>query len=86
MVNMLFNKVLGENEKKKCVLFLLKNQRNFLVNPISLCMTDSVYCTVETKQQYYPLGQLYSNKIIIIKASIYRKNRELSCMWKLFSN
>lgn len=31
--NMLFNKVLGENEK--CVFhFYLKNQRNFLVNPI----------------------------------------------------
>ena len=30
-VNMLFNKVLGEYEK--CVLFLLKSQRNFLTNP-----------------------------------------------------
>lgn len=30
MVNMLFNKILGENEK--CLLFLLENQRNFLDN------------------------------------------------------
>ena len=33
-MNMLFNKVLGENEK--CLLILLKNQRNFLANPIYL--------------------------------------------------
>ena len=30
-VNTLFNEVLGENEK--CLLFLLKNWRNFLANP-----------------------------------------------------
>ena len=35
MVTMLFNKVLGENEK--CVSYVyLKNQRNFLANSVSL--------------------------------------------------
>ena len=33
MVTMFFNKVLGENEK--CLLFLLKNQRNILGNLIN---------------------------------------------------
>lgn len=55
MVNMLFNKVLGEN-LKKVSYFYLKTKGTFLVNPISLCMTDSLWYTVETKQQYYPLG------------------------------
>ena len=30
-----FNKVLDENEKKKCLIFIKKkNQRNFLANPM----------------------------------------------------
>ena len=32
MVNMLFNKILGENEKG--LSFILRNQRNFLANPM----------------------------------------------------
>ena len=34
-MNMLFNKVLGKNEK--CVLFLPKDQRSPLANPICKC-------------------------------------------------
>ena len=43
MVNLLFNKALGENEN--CLLFLFKNQRNLLANPVAirieLCFIES---------------------------------------------
>ena len=41
-VNMLFNKVLGENEKGVFYFSLiLKNQRNFLANAITQCGNQS---------------------------------------------
>jgi len=36
MVNMLFNKILGENEE--CLLFLLKNWRNVSANRVLFCL------------------------------------------------
>lgn len=36
MVNKLFNQALGKNEKKMCLLFMCKNQRNFFTYPIIL--------------------------------------------------
>ena len=41
MVNMLFNKVLGKNEK--CVLSLYRNQRNFLANPTLSSKMKQIY-------------------------------------------
>lgn len=69
MVNALFNKVLGEDEK--CLLFLLKNWRNFLANPVFTVgrtwkcpwcpstdewikeMWDTYMCTYTHMMEYY---------------------------------
>ena len=46
-VKLLFSKVLGANEKM-CLLYLYKNQKNFLANPVlgnrKIC--DSLYCDI----------------------------------------
>lgn len=69
MVNALFNKVLGEDEK--CLLFLLENWRNFLANPVFTVgktwkcpwcpstdewikeMWDTYMCTYTHMMEYY---------------------------------
>ena len=44
MVNMLFNKVLGKNQK--CLLFLLESQRNLLANPMFCKFNDTEFIVV----------------------------------------
>ena len=49
-MNTLFNKVLGENEN--CLLFLLKNQKNFLAKPI---FTIDKYPRISELMQFKPV-------------------------------
>ena len=82
---MLFNKVLGENEK--CLLFILKNQRNFLANLINNLVPASrlpfikfLLHALKSCLGHIPRDSIYTLQILIshLAGIVFLMNFELS--------